>query len=156
VFGDPPGRFSIFSSDKADAMHFHVRPCGDKVVGAYVGGRVCDALEKDGPAAMTALARERLKAIFGTDIEKEIAGSVATAWRGDPEIGGGYSGARPGQAHRRADLARPLDGRLFFAGEATSLDVYSTAHGAYFSGLAAAQAAGAAVRPRQVTPPSSP
>jgi monoamine oxidase len=156
VLGDPPGRFSIFSSDKADAMHFHVRPCGDKVVGAYVGGRVCDALEKDGPAAMTALARERLKAIFGADIEKEIAGSVATAWRGDPEIGGGYSGARPGQAHRRADLARPLDGRLFFAGEATSLDFYSTAHGAYFSGLAAAQAAGAAVRPRQVTPPSSP
>ncbi|MGH6619525.1 MAG: flavin monoamine oxidase family protein [Alphaproteobacteria bacterium] len=146
VFGDPPGRFSIFSSDKADAMHFHVRPCGERVVGAYVGGRVCDALEKDGPAAMTALARERLKAIFGADIEKEIAGSVATAWRGDPEIGGGYSGARPGQAHRRADLARPLDGRLFFAGEATSIDFYSTAHGAYFSGVAAAEAAGAAVR----------
>ena len=151
VFGDPPGRFSIFSSDKADAMHFHVRPCGERVVGAYVGGRICDALEKDGPAAMTALARERLKAIFGADIEKEIAGAVATAWRGDPDIGGGYSGARPGQAHRRADLARPLDDRLFFAGEATSLDFYSTAHGAYFSGVAAAKAASALF-----TPPPSP
>ena len=146
VFGDPPGRFSIFSSDKADAMHFHVRPCGERVVGAYVGGRACDVLENDGPAAMTALARERLKAIFGAAIEKEITGSCATAWRGDPEIGGGYSGARPGQAHRRAALARPLDDRLFFAGEATSLDFYSTAHGAYFSGLAAAEAASAAVR----------
>src|SRR3546814_4077568 len=83
VFGDPPGRFSIFSSDKADAMHFHVRPCGERVVGAYIGGQVCDALEKDGPAAMTALARERLKAIFSADIVKEIAGSVATTWRGD-------------------------------------------------------------------------
>jgi monoamine oxidase len=155
LFGEPPGRFSIFSSDKTDAMHFHVRPCGDAVVGAYVGGRVCDALEKDGPAAMTALARERLKAIFGADIEKEITGSVATAWRGDPEIGGGYSGARPGQAHRRADLALPLNDRLFFAGEATSLDFYSTAHGAYFSGVAAAEAAGAAVSGRsQPQPPT--
>jgi monoamine oxidase len=142
VFGDPAGRFSIFSSDKADAMHFHVRPCGEPVVGAYVGGRVADALEKDGPDAMKALAMERLKAIFGAGIEKEVTGSVATAWRGDAAIGGGYSMARPGQAHRRADLATPLADRLFFAGEATSIDFYSTAHGAYFSGVAAAEAAG--------------
>lgn len=146
VFGDPPGRFSIFSSDKADAMHFHVRPCGDPVIGAYVGGRVSDALEKDGRAAMIALARDGLKDIFGAEIEKEITGTVATAWRSDPAIGGGYSGARAGQAHRRADLARPLADRLFFAGEATSIDFYSTAHGAYLSGVAAAEAAGAAVR----------
>ncbi len=148
VFGEPEGRFSIFSSDTADAMHFHVRPCGDPVVGAYVGGRVCDALEKDGPAAMTALALERLKAIFGADIEKEIAGSVATGWRGDPFIGGAYSLARPGQAHRRADLATPLAERLFFAGEATHIDFYSTAHGAYLSGVAAAEKAGAALGTR--------
>jgi monoamine oxidase len=142
VFGDPEGRFSIFSSDRADAMHFHVRPCGDPVVSAYVGGRVCDALEKDGPEAMKALALERLKAIFGADIETEIAGSVVTGWRGDPFIGGGYSMARPGQAHRRADLATPLADRLFFAGEATHIDFYSTAHGAHLSGIAAAEKAG--------------
>jgi monoamine oxidase len=147
IFGAPEGRFSIFSSDKADAMHFHVRPCGDPVVGAYVGGRVCDALEKDGKAAMTALALERLKAIFGNAIEKEITASVATAWRGDPDIGGGYSGAKPGQADCRAELGRPLDDRLFFAGEAASIDFYSTAHGAYFSGVAAAEAAGAVLAP---------
>ena len=146
IFGDPAGRFSIFSSDKADAMHFHVRPCGEPVVGAFVGGRVCDALEKDGPEAMKALALERLKAIFGADIEKEITGSVATAWRGDPAIGGGYSMARPGQAHRRADLAMPLDDRLFFAGEAAHIDFYSTAHGAYLSGVAAAEAVRATLR----------
>ena len=115
VFGDPAGRFSIFSSDKADAMHFHVRPCGDPVVGAYVGGRVCDALEKDGPEAMKALALERLKAIFGADIEKEITGSVATGWRGDPVdrrrlfVGASGPGApprRPGDAARRAAVLR--------------------------------------------------
>ena len=146
VFGGPPGRFSIFSSTRADAMNFHVRPCGELVVGGYVGGRVADALEKAGPEEMKALALERLKAIFGADFGKEVTGSCVTAWRGDPYIGGGYSAAKPGEGHRRADLAIPLADRLFFAGEATHMDFYSTAHGAYLSGVAAAESAGAVIR----------
>lgn len=145
VFGGPPGRFSIFSSATDEAMNFHVRPCGELVVGGYVGGRFADALEAAGPAETKALALERLTAIFGTDLKKEITGTCITAWRGDPYIGGGYSAAIPGQAHRRADLATPLDDRLFFAGEATHMDFYSTAHGAYLSGVAAAEAAMAAL-----------
>ena len=39
----------------------------------------------------------------------------------------------------RRELARPLDGKLFFAGEATSVDYYGTADGAYQSGLRAAE-----------------
>jgi monoamine oxidase len=35
---------------------------------------------------------------------------------------------------------------LFFAGEACSIDSYSTCHGAYLTGLAAADAAAAALR----------
>ena len=38
-------------------------------------------------------------------------------------------------------LAAPVDNRLFFAGEATSPNFFSTAHGAYLSGLTAAEAA---------------
>lgn len=49
--------------------------------------------------------------------------------------------ARPGHAHRRADLAAPIDDRLFFAGEATSIDSFATAAGAYLTGIAAAAAA---------------
>jgi monoamine oxidase len=36
-------------------------------------------------------------------------------------------------------LAEPIDDRLFFAGEACSKGDYSTTHGAYFTGVAAAQ-----------------
>jgi len=146
IFGGPPGCFSIMSSTGADAINFQVRPCGEHVVSGFVGGRFADALERDGTAAMKAFALERLKAIFGADFEKEVSGFCCTTWGGDPHIGGGYSAAKPGEAHRRADLATPLADRLYFAGEATHLDFYSTAHGAYLSGVDAAQRAGALAR----------
>jgi monoamine oxidase len=146
IFGGPEGRFSIFSSTGPDALNFQVRPCGELVVAAFVGGGMADALEKAGAAAAKALALERLTAIFGADFKKEVAGACVTAWRGDPYIGGGYSAAKPGEAHRRADLAIPVSDRLFFAGEAIHMDFYSTAHGAYLSGVAAVEAAARALR----------
>jgi monoamine oxidase len=54
----------------------------------------------------------------------------------------------PGQAGARAVLAQPVDERLFFAGEACSPDSFSTAHGAYQTGVAAAEAALAALARR--------
>ena len=44
----------------------------------------------------------------------------------------------------RAALAAPVDGRLFFAGEACSKGDFSTAHGGWFTGTAAAEQAIAA------------
>ena len=48
---------------------------------------------------------------------------------------------------RGITLARPFDGRLFFAGEATHRHDFSTAHGAYQSGVRAADEVMAALRP---------
>jgi monoamine oxidase len=42
-------------------------------------------------------------------------------------------------------LAAPVEDRLFFAGEACSIHDYSTAHGAYRTGVAAAEQAIAAL-----------
>jgi monoamine oxidase len=86
--------------------------------------------------------------MFGAGIARHLVKTAGTAWGGDPYIRGGYSAARPGHAHRRADLAAPIDDRLFFAGEATSIDSYATAHGAYLTGIAAAAAAAAALSPK--------
>jgi monoamine oxidase len=52
----------------------------------------------------------------------------------------------PGKAECRTALATPVDDRLFFAGEACSRGDYSTAHGAYLTGVAAADQAIAARR----------
>ena len=41
-------------------------------------------------------------------------------------------------AECRAALAAPVDGRLFFAGEACSKGDFSTAHGGWHTGIAAA------------------
>lgn len=50
------------------------------------------------------------------------------------------------QADARATLARPFDDRLFFAGEATHATDFSTTHGAYESGVRAAEEAIAHLR----------
>ncbi len=59
--------------------------------------------------------------------------------------GGAYSNARVGRSGARAILAAPVEDRLFFAGEACSPHAFSTAHGAFETGIAAAEAALAAV-----------
>jgi monoamine oxidase len=61
-------------------------------------------------------------------------------WGADPFARGSYSYALPEEADKRAVLAAPVDDRLFFAGEACSSHDFSTAHGAYRTGIAAADA----------------
>lgn len=148
VFGRPDGAFSVFSSASADAINFYIRPFGAPVAVGYVGGRMSDEMEEAGADAARAHALDCLKSLFGNGMAQEVSASCVTAWRRDPYIGGAYSAALPGQAARRADLGRPVGDRLFFAGEATHLEFYSTAHGAYLSGIAAASDACAALRRR--------
>ena len=63
----------------------------------------------------------------------------ATAWRADPCTLGSYSYARPGKTDARKVLAGALDKKLYFAGEATMPQAYSTVHGAFLSGQAVAR-----------------
>ena len=65
-----------------------------------------------------------------------------TRWASDPFALGSYSfnAVSPSRSHpsgraARKALATPVEGRLFFAGEATSEDYPATVHGAYLSGL---------------------
>ena len=92
---------------------------------------------------------EHLEALFGSSIKGCLTDRViATTWQGDPWTLGAYSAARPGRAHQRAVLARPVDDRLFFAGEATSTDSCCTCHGAYLSGRRAVDEIAAVLRGR--------
>ena len=95
---------------------------------------------------MLDFAADELTRLFGSDVRKRLALLAATAWQSDPWARGSYSYALPGHADDRAVLAAPVDDRLFFAGEATSPNFFSTAHGAWLSGITAAAAALASLR----------
>ncbi len=139
VFGaDAPAGGAILSPD-SEPMYFRIRPFGQDHVVGLTGGRFADWLERAGTEASLDFAKEKLKRAFGADITRHVVRHIVTAWRGDPWVRGAYSAALPGRHRQRAELARPLDGRLYFAGEATSEEFFATAHGAYLSGVAAAE-----------------
>ncbi len=139
VFGaDAPAGGTILSPD-SEPMNFRIRPFGHDYVVGRTGGRFADWLERAGTEASLDFAKEKLKRAFGADITRHVVRHIVTAWRGDPWVRGAYSAALPGRHRQRAELARPLDGRLYFAGEATSEEFFATAHGAYLSGVAAAE-----------------
>ena len=73
----------------------------------------------------------------------------ASAWARDPHSLGAYSYGSEGAQAARAQLAAPMSEKLFFAGEHCSDVDFSTAHGAYRSGVKAAAAAIKALRARR-------
>jgi monoamine oxidase len=132
--------FVIGSTHRRETMNYQIRPLGRPRINCFFGGRFAAQLEGDGIAAMAAFATDELAALFGNDIRRQLSPLASSAWRSDPFARGSYSYARPGYADQRAVLAAPVDDRLFFAGEACSPNFFSTAHGAYETGLAAADA----------------
>jgi len=77
--------------------------------------------------------------MFGDDVPEPVE-VRRTRWAADPYAGGSYSYIAVGAASSDNDaLAAPVGRRLFFAGEATSREHSATVHGAYLSGLRAAE-----------------
>ena len=145
VEGELPGAehdiYLVGSTTSRETMSYQVRPFGRPAIYCFFGGRFAATLEREGEEAMFAFAAGELMRLFGSDIRKQLAPLASTAWRHDPWSRGSYSFALPGHADDRAVLADPVDDRLFFAGEACSPNFFSTAHGAWMSGVAAAEAA---------------
>lgn len=149
--GDLPGLgrdgFLVGSTTRRETMTYQIRPFDRPAIYCFFGGRFAAAMEGEGEAAMFAFAADELVGLLGSDIRRRISPLAATGWLGDPWSRGSYSFAMPGHAGDRAVLAAPVDNRLFFAGEATSANFFSTAHGAFISGTAAAEAALASLPP---------
>ncbi len=120
-------------------ISLRLRPFGRDLVDAYLAGPLCAELERAGEAAMLDATVGALRSALGSEAAAEVGATACSTWEREPFIRGGYAAARPGEAHRRADLARPLDDRVFFAGEATSPEFFSTCHGAHLTGIAAIQ-----------------
>jgi len=133
-------------TEKAETGSYYLRPLGRPVIEAYFGGDHARALAAEGPRAAADFAIEELVSVYGADIRPQLRLLAATSWSQDPWALGAYSHALPGCAPARQVLAEPVEGRLFFAGEATSTRAFSTAHGAWETGLRAADEVLAALR----------
>jgi monoamine oxidase len=118
---------------------FHLRPFGQPCIEGFFGGSFARELENAGDGALAAEAIDEIVALLGSDFRRKLTPLAESRWGHDPFARGGYSHALPGHAGKRAVLAAPVDGRLFFAGEATSPNFFSTAHGARDSGERAAE-----------------
>ncbi|NYT40191.1 FAD-dependent oxidoreductase [Sphingomonas sp. R-74633] len=119
---------------------YTLKPFGRPLVECMLGGEGARAMEKEGLNGAAAFAIGELVNLLGSDWRRKLRFVAGSAWGRETHILGGYSHARPGQHGARAVLRAGVDPRIGFAGEATSDGEFSTAHGAYNTGVAAAKA----------------
>jgi monoamine oxidase len=134
-----PGFLNLLSRSRPP-LDVEVWPWGWKGVTCYFDGPPAVELDRSGPGEAEDLALETLVDLAGTSLRARVAATLRTGWTGDPWTRGAFSSALPGLGAPRAELAKPVEGKLFFAGEAASVPFGGDVHGAYLSGLDAAEA----------------
>ncbi|MDO8876956.1 MAG: NAD(P)/FAD-dependent oxidoreductase [Pseudolabrys sp.] len=144
---EPGGRL-FGSTERSRTGTYHMRPFGRPLIECFYAGQCARDLEAGGERAFFNFAVEELTKHLGSGIARRVKPSLMHSWGKDPYARGSYSYAVPGAAYERAMLAGPVDERLFFAGEACSAHDFSTAHGAYLTGVAAAEQAIATLKRR--------
>lgn len=122
----------------------------DHVLTAFVGGSRAEKLIQMGVDPVR-FALAELDELFGSSLaQRSFEKGYVADWGADPFVRGLYSypTIHTTEADREA-LARPVGGRLFFAGEATDTGGHSgTVHGAMATGLRAAEEVVAALAGR--------
>lgn len=147
VFGDFAGTMLMPDLGPDRSVELVLREGGRDTVVAMFNGPAAKDLAAEGARAGADHALDVLAGLFGNTIRSAAkARFVAADWDHDPWIRGCYAAAVPGRADSRAILARPVEDRLFFAGEATHDRFMGDVHGAHLSGEAAADAVLAVLR----------
>jgi monoamine oxidase len=127
------------ATDRTATATYHLRPFGRPQIEVYFGGSLAAELEAAGERAFFDFAVSELTRRLGSTFARRVKPIHVHQWGSDPFSRGSYSYARPGMADCRNALAAPVDNRLFFAGEACSAGDFSTAHGGWITGVAAAE-----------------
>lgn len=121
------------------------------VLTGWAAGIPAEALSRASPAEIRDEAVKSLAAILQTSqvkLRRWLLDWQTHDWAADPFTRGAYSHITAGNEEGPAQLAKPVAGTLFFAGEATARDI-GTVHGALESGLNAARAVNTALLARQ-------
>ena len=129
------------SSTENLTEYFPLTPySGHPVIVGLTRGRHAKSIEKANKEEVVQQALSDLRFMFGSAVPYKAVDSVVTGWYSDEFSYGAYSHIPPGGSFSDyRTLARPLEGKVFFAGEATHARYPGTLHGAHLSGERAAK-----------------
>lgn len=117
---------------------------------AWSGGPPAKTLAGKTPEEIESIALSALAEQLGVTtrrVKSRVLGVWSHDWDADPHSRGAYSYARVGGSEAAKTLARPVEGTLFFAGEATDAEGRTgTVEGAIATGLRVAKQVEAALK----------
>jgi monoamine oxidase len=142
IFGDvTPNSWALHEDAKShEVMAFVLKPLGAPIAVGFYGGEQAKRYEKDDSAALDH-AKLALRDMFGPRVDSELVSSPPpriTHWHANPWTFGSYSAAQPNGSQMHKEMGKPVEGRVFFAGEACSMASHNGAFsGAYESAIRA-------------------
>lgn len=108
------------------------------ILTAYTGATAALQLGALGREGAIERGLQHLEQMFAMPLAERLLNALFIDWQADPYARMAYSYVPVNGAGLRAQLAAPLEGVLFFAGEATHPTRAATVHGALESGIRAA------------------
>ncbi|HKU46306.1 MAG TPA: FAD-dependent oxidoreductase, partial [Burkholderiales bacterium] len=112
-------------------------PMHAPLITCWAGGPKASRLTGSSEKSLLKSALESVRSVFGNIDEPRAY--LLHDWQADPFARGGYSYVKVGGTGAREELAAPIEGTLYFAGEATDVEQSGTVGGALASGIRAAK-----------------
>ena len=131
--------YSVPNEMPAEACYFLSFPFDFDLMVGFVGGKFGWDLTAAGQQTAIDFALGELEKIFGHKVRSHFVKGYVTEWGSNPLTLGAYAAAKPGHHDARNLLAMPLNDRLFFAGDTTSVPYSSLCGGAFLTGIRAAE-----------------
>ena len=138
-FGLAPNEDILLELPGLQDIYFLCFPFDSNMMIGFVGGAFAWELSAAGKDAAVDFALQSLRRMFGERAADRVVKADFTRWASNPWVRGAYSAALPGKFAARAEIARPIADRLFFAGEAMAGPFTQTSGGAVLSGEATAK-----------------
>jgi monoamine oxidase len=131
----------IHAQDEDVPVWWTPSPSRAPTLTAWAGGPKAVSLLEENPQSQIERTLAALARILGTPrkvVDELLVGSASHDWRADPLSRCAYSYVSVGGISAAKELATPVQGTLFFAGEAADLEEMGTVAGAIATGKRAA------------------
>lgn len=131
----------LYDGPANDDVAFVVKPFGAPLAVAFYGGEQAAEYERKGDVEAIAHAMDALGKMYGPNVAPALRRSDVTHWGQTEWTLGSYSAARPGGSKMHAELARPVDGVVYFAGEACAKPIFNGSFAGAYDSASVASAA---------------